>query len=76
MNSRCLARQVSDQKSCAPCGLLWDMNDPEPPPCPLDAPSMTDDADFEPLLRTVLKYEGPHSEAYAALLRAWKRCAI
>jgi hypothetical protein len=30
---RCLARQTSDQMTCHACGLVWDMNDPEPPTC-------------------------------------------
>ena len=29
----CHARQESDQMRCVPCGLVWDMNDPEPPEC-------------------------------------------
>ena len=29
----CHARQESDQMRCVPCGLAWDMNDPEPPEC-------------------------------------------
>lgn len=29
----CEARQYSDQMLCAKCGLIWDMNDPDPPPC-------------------------------------------
>ena len=29
----CLARQYGDQLICAPCGLTWDTNDPEPPEC-------------------------------------------
>lgn len=29
----CEARQYSDQMSCHRCGLVWDMNDPEPPEC-------------------------------------------
>ena len=29
----CYARQISDQKHCAYCGLIWDVNDPEPPKC-------------------------------------------
>ena len=29
----CKAVQYSDQMQCAPCGLAWDMNDPEPPEC-------------------------------------------
>lgn len=30
--SRCKARQYSDQMACE-CGLVWDMNDPDPPMC-------------------------------------------
>jgi len=33
----CEARQYSDQKVCHRCNLVWDMNDPEPPECPLEA---------------------------------------
>ena len=29
----CEARQISDQMNCQRCGLVWDMNDPEPPQC-------------------------------------------
>ena len=29
----CQARQYGDQMRCVPCGLVWDMNDPEPPEC-------------------------------------------
>ena len=29
----CHAWQESDQMRCVPCGLVWDMNDPEPPEC-------------------------------------------
>ena len=29
----CQARQYGDQIICAPCGLNWDVNDPEPPEC-------------------------------------------
>lgn len=29
----CQARQYGDQMICAPCGLTWDTNDPEPPEC-------------------------------------------
>ena len=29
----CEAVQVSDQKRCERCNLLWDINDPEPPKC-------------------------------------------
>jgi hypothetical protein len=30
---RCQARQFSDGMTCAPCGLAWDVNDPDRPPC-------------------------------------------
>lgn len=33
-NRGCTARQCSDQMNCDRCGLVWDMNDPEPPECP------------------------------------------
>lgn len=29
----CKAKQYSDQYVCDQCGLVWDMNDPEPPRC-------------------------------------------
>jgi len=29
----CQARSYGDQMICAPCGLNWDANDPEPPEC-------------------------------------------
>lgn len=29
----CFARQYSDQMICSACGLIWDLNDPEPPEC-------------------------------------------
>lgn len=29
----CQGRQYGDQIICAPCGLIWDTNDPEPPEC-------------------------------------------
>lgn len=32
-NSRCQARQYSDQMYCARCSLVWDVNDPLPPVC-------------------------------------------
>lgn len=35
--SGCRARQYSDQMQC-PCGLAWDMNDPDPPQCPMTIP--------------------------------------
>lgn len=40
----CHARQYSDQMICTPCGLAWDMNDPEPPECKRHA--------MEPKLKT------------------------
>ena len=30
---KCEARQWSDQMQCDKCGLLWDMNDQDPPQC-------------------------------------------
>ncbi len=41
MTTTCKARRVSDQMSCATCGLIWDVNDPEPPMCGLDAEQST-----------------------------------
>lgn len=38
--SRCKARQFSDQMVCQ-CGLAWDMNDPDPPPCRVNQPVLT-----------------------------------
>ncbi len=29
----CQARRYGDQLICAPCGLTWDADDPEPPEC-------------------------------------------
>ena len=29
----CQARQINDEIQCGACGLQWDVNDPEPPPC-------------------------------------------
>lgn len=29
----CQARQHSDQRVCHACGLVWDINDPDPPTC-------------------------------------------
>jgi hypothetical protein len=31
--NKCSATQVSDQMVCTPCGLVWDVNDHEPPQC-------------------------------------------
>lgn len=31
--ARCRALQYSDQMNCTACGLVWDVNDPDPPPC-------------------------------------------
>lgn len=30
---KCLARRYSDQMICEACGLIWDVNDSEPPTC-------------------------------------------
>lgn len=32
----CRAYRVSDQMMCPHCRLVWDINDPEPPPCGKD----------------------------------------
>lgn len=29
----CKAIQYSDQMQCGACGLVWDVNDPDPPEC-------------------------------------------
>lgn len=29
----CYAHQYSDQMHCHKCGLVWDMDDPDPPQC-------------------------------------------
>ena len=44
MNRNCLARQHSDQMLCTKCGLVWDVNDPEPPECKRDEHPVTPDA--------------------------------
>lgn len=44
MTDRCKAVQYSDQMHCAACGLLWDVNDPDPPPCKAEARAMVDKA--------------------------------
>lgn len=33
MQTRCQARQFSDQMHCSKCGLAWDVNDPDRPAC-------------------------------------------
>lgn len=33
---QCKARRYHDQTQCGRCGLAWDVNDPEPPRCPVD----------------------------------------
>lgn len=32
----CKARRMQDQMQCAACGLAWDIDDPDPPECPLE----------------------------------------
>ena len=29
----CKARQYNDEYHCGRCGLIWDVNDPDPPEC-------------------------------------------
>lgn len=36
MAKPCYATQHSDQMICPYCGLVWDINDPEPPECRRD----------------------------------------
>lgn len=33
----CQAQRQANEMRCARCGLLWDLNDPEPPACPRQA---------------------------------------
>jgi hypothetical protein len=40
---RCQAKRHSDQMVCHECGLVWDVNDPEPPACPQKAASSPDE---------------------------------
>lgn len=37
----CVAYQCSDQMVCPKCGVVWDMNDPEPPECKTKAATGT-----------------------------------
>lgn len=32
----CKAYQASDQMYCPHCHLVWDVNDPDPPPCKIE----------------------------------------
>lgn len=32
----CKAYQASDQMYCPHCHLVWDVNDPDPPPCEIE----------------------------------------
>lgn len=45
----CRARQYSDQMNCRRCGLVWDMNDPHPPPCNPDR------ADWPTFVKSLLR---------------------
>lgn len=45
----CRSRRYSDQMQCGPCGLTWDVNDPDPPKCPFTerpAPAAEPERDF------------------------------
>lgn len=33
LRTGCSARQYSDEMHCHKCGLVWDVNDPDPPIC-------------------------------------------
>lgn len=41
----CKARQYSDQMSCSECGLVWDMNDDDPPECGAEPPPLVSTVD-------------------------------
>lgn len=45
----CQARQHSDQMICSKCGLVWDVNDPEPPECGTGKPTPLTAEDFHPV---------------------------
>lgn len=56
---RCKAMQMSDQKVCRACNLVWDMNDPEPPECKGAAAESLAEVlrdDFKPAKPTKWKY--------------------
>lgn len=38
----CAARRQNDQMACGPCGVTWDLNDPEPPSCGLACTAAAD----------------------------------
>lgn len=38
----CEARRYSDQMHCARCNITWDMNDSDPPVCPLNTTERAD----------------------------------
>ena len=44
---KCQARQHSDQMICHKCGLVWDMNDPDPPVCRRDSTAFCHSATSE-----------------------------
>lgn len=69
----CQARQHSDQMLCGPCGLAWDVGDPEPPACRQrasdahadpDAPRVTDHVALP--LELPLELAGRMADAYDA----------
>lgn len=40
LRTGCSARQYSDEMHCHKCGLVWGLNDPDPPECqPKQKPS-------------------------------------
>jgi len=38
MKTQCEARRHSDQMICEWCGLVWDVDDDDPPTCPKEHP--------------------------------------
>lgn len=51
----CRAVQQSDEMFCAPCGLRWDVNDRDPPPCRPEMTSTETDRTTRDTLEKVAK---------------------
>lgn len=49
------ARQYSDQMVCSRCGLVWDVNDPEPPECVLPESHGVEEVPHQPPARVRAK---------------------
>ena len=72
----CQARQVSDQMSCPACGLVWDMNDPDPPACQTiqqrEVEKMKQVIANEPEEHTIDEFICDHLPAVAASRIKWE----